>query len=141
MQQNYYCVTAKCGHVGRKNYIPIAFAVMSTSAKDASRAVRQYPRVKHHHRQAILSCKQISYNTYQKLLQINRSDPYLMCKNHQDQTKIVDIHERIIVEREHDEEDYEFVIGIRKYKARKNHELDAWHQKNIQIYQTYEWCE
>ena len=29
--KNYYEVIAKCGHVGRKNYIPVKFAVVAES--------------------------------------------------------------------------------------------------------------
>ena len=50
-QIKYYNVTAKCGHVGRENYIPISFAVKAQSAKEASKRVRNFPRVKHDHEQ------------------------------------------------------------------------------------------
>ena len=32
-QIKYYNVTAKCGHVGRENYIPISFPVKALNAK------------------------------------------------------------------------------------------------------------
>ncbi len=51
----YFIVTAKCGHVGRDNYIPIDFAVKAESASKAASYARDLPRVKHDHKDAILS--------------------------------------------------------------------------------------
>ena len=56
----YFNVTAKCGHVGRGYYIPITFAVKAESAAEAASVARDLPRVKHHHKDAILSVKEVN---------------------------------------------------------------------------------
>lgn len=35
--EKYFMVIAKCGHVGRKNYIPVKFAVVAESGKEAAK--------------------------------------------------------------------------------------------------------
>ena len=59
--KQYFMVIAKCGHVGRNNYIPVKFAVKAESKKAAAKMVRNFPRVKHDHKDAILDVKQIDY--------------------------------------------------------------------------------
>ena len=83
----YFMVTAKCGHVGKDFYIPIDFPVMADSAKEAAARARQLPRVKHHHKDAILSVTEVSYSDYTDQCNVNRYDPYLQCRNIQDQRK------------------------------------------------------
>ena len=61
----YFTVTAKCGHVGRDCYIPITFAVKANSAKEAASVTRFLPRVKHHHKYAILYEKEVDFSAYQ----------------------------------------------------------------------------
>ena len=81
----YYMVTAKCGHVGRDRYIPIDFPVRADSAREAAAAARLLPRVKHHHKDAILSVVEISCGDYYEQCRINSCDPYLLCHNVQQQ--------------------------------------------------------
>ena len=63
---NYYIVTAKCGHVGKDYYIPIDFPVRAESKTEAAKIVRSFPRVKHHHKDAILGCREASIKEYNK---------------------------------------------------------------------------
>ena len=44
--KNYYEIIAKCGHVGRKHYVPIKFAVIAEDGKVAAKKVRQFSREK-----------------------------------------------------------------------------------------------
>lgn len=95
----YYMVTAKCGHVGRDYYIPIDFPVRADSAKEAAAAARSLPRVKHHHKDAILSVVEVSYSDYEDQRLVNRYDPYLGCHCIQDQRIEYDaVYSRIIEE-------------------------------------------
>ena len=91
----YFKVVAKCGHVGRKHYVPITFAVEARNGKEAAEIVRWTPRVKHHQKQAILDCEKISYEEFLEIKKINNNDDYLKCKNNQDQFQI-DMSERIV---------------------------------------------
>ena len=65
--EKYYMVIAKCGHVGKKHYVPIKFAVIAEDGKEAAKMVRQFPRVKHNHKDAILSVNKIDYERYQEI--------------------------------------------------------------------------
>lgn len=86
----YYEVTAKCGHVGRGYYIPIGFAVRAETASDAAAVTRLLPRVKHDHRDAILSVREVDAFEYDDLKQVNRYDPYLQCKSRREQMQEYD---------------------------------------------------
>ena len=52
-------VQAKCGHVGKNMYTLKTFAVNTSSRAEAAALVRNLPRVKHHHRDAILRVAEI----------------------------------------------------------------------------------
>ena len=97
-QIKYYNVTAKCGHVGRENYIPISFAVKANSAKEASKRVRNFPRVKHDHKDAILSCKEINEDEFNNLVKINNNDSYLTCKSKREQKQTCDLINRLVLD-------------------------------------------
>ena len=73
----YYIVIAKCGHVGRRHYIPVAFGVCANSGKDAAARARFLPRVKHNFKDAILFVKEVDKGTYLKRRTINFYDLYL----------------------------------------------------------------
>ncbi|MGN1372736.1 MAG: hypothetical protein ACI4VK_01660 [Candidatus Coproplasma sp.] len=57
----YFEVQAKCGHVGRHNYVIKNFYVKAESGKEAARKIRLAPRVKHDRKDAIIRVKQIDY--------------------------------------------------------------------------------
>lgn len=98
MVNKYFKVTCKCGHVGIKHFIRISFPVIAATGKGAAEIARYIPRVKHDHKDAILDCKEISFEQYKELQQINRNDPYLFCKNKQEQEMIEDFSERLEIE-------------------------------------------
>jgi hypothetical protein len=81
----YYRVVAKCGHVGRGMYYEGSFYVCSASGRDAARLVRNMPRVKHNHKDAILYVECIDRDVYQQGLLDQQSNPYWNCTSPQDQ--------------------------------------------------------
>ena len=93
--KNYYEVIAKCGHVGRKQYVPIKFAIVAEDGKEAAKIVRQFPRVKHNHKDAILNVNKIDFERYVEIIEINNNDPYLKCHSKQEQRLINNLEERL----------------------------------------------
>lgn len=96
--KKYFMVIAKCGHVGRKNYIPVKFAVVAESGKEAAKKVRQFPRVKHDHKDAILYVRCITLEEFLEIKEINANDPYLKCHSRQEQNLIVNLAERMVAD-------------------------------------------
>ena len=94
--KKYYEVIAKCGHVGRKNYIPVKFAVVAESGKEAAKKVRQFPRVKHDHKDAILNVRCITLEEFLEIKERNNNDSYLKCHSKQEQNLIVNLSERMV---------------------------------------------
>ena len=72
----FYKVKAKCGHVGRNNYIVKDFYIRATSGKEAASKVRYLPRVKHDRKDAILSVEQITKDEFTMGVKTNRDDTY-----------------------------------------------------------------
>ena len=95
MKSKFYKVTCKCGHVGKKWFIRISFPVNAESGKEAAKIAKGIPRVKHDHKDAILSCVKIDYEEYQILEVINENDPYLKCSNKQEQELIAELSTRL----------------------------------------------
>lgn len=93
--KNYYEVITKCGHVGRKHYVPVKFAVIAENGKEAAKIVRRFPRVKHNHKDAILNVIKIDYERYLEIIEINHNDPYLKCHSKQEQKLIDNFEERL----------------------------------------------
>ena len=96
--KKYFMAIAKCGHVGRKNYIPVKFAVVAESGKEAAKKVRQFPRVKHDHKDAILDVRCITLEEFLEIKEINDNDPYLKCHSRQEQNLIVNLAERMVAD-------------------------------------------
>lgn len=95
----FYAVKAKCGHVGRNNYLPITFGIKAYSGKEAAEKVRYMPRVKHHHKDAILSVREINYEEFLAIIQMNNEDSYLKVTSKQDQNLYcLDLDDRLIKE-------------------------------------------
>ena len=84
----YFRVIAKCGHVGKGNYVPVAFAVKAESRSAASQKVMGYRRVKKQLNDAILSCVEIDKKSYKELMRVNANNPYLHCKCNRQQREI-----------------------------------------------------
>lgn len=85
MENKYYAVTTKCGHVGRGKFIEITFPVVASNGKEAAFTARYMPRVKHDLKYAIVDCVEVSYDEYLNLNEINDNNPYLQCNNIQEQ--------------------------------------------------------
>lgn len=85
MENKYYAVTTKCGHVGRGKYTEITFPIAATCGKEAAFIARYMPRVKHDLKYAIVDCVEVTYDEYMDLKEINSNNPYLQCKNIQEQ--------------------------------------------------------
>ena len=96
--EKYFMVIAKCGHVGRKNYIPVKFVVVAESGKEAAKKVRQFPRVKHDHKDAILDVRCITLEEFLEIKEINNNDPYLKCHSRQEQNLIDNLAERMVAD-------------------------------------------
>ncbi len=94
----YYIVTAKCGHVGRDYYIPIDFPIRAESRTEAAKVARYIPRVKHHHKDAILNCREVSFEEYKAVRETNKTDTYLLCHSSSEQKFLCDIEDRVIKE-------------------------------------------
>lgn len=94
--KRYFKVTAKCGHVGKGNYVPINFAVKADSASDASQIVKRFPRVKKQLWDCIISCVEITKKEYKELRKINNEDPYLNCRCARDHAMIANEADRIM---------------------------------------------
>ena len=97
--RNYYKVEAKCGHVGRGRCIYITFATTAENAKEAAAKVRDFKRVKHDHKDAIREVTKITYEEFIALRAQNDADPYLHCKNVQEQRKLENFEERVVEDR------------------------------------------
>ncbi len=129
----YYKVVTKCGHVGRKRYIPITFAINAESGKEASKVARALPRVKHNRKFAIISCEEIMYDEYLEIKRFNNNDPYLKCKNIQQQN-LIDLSDRICVDDEfcippYNKEERKYRVELKKKKEReylKSLEVDVY---------------
>lgn len=83
--KNYFEVVAKCGHVGRRFYYRGVFYIAAEDGKAAAKAVREFPRVKHDHRDAILQVTRVSEEEYLEGWVRYANDPYFRCKNIQEQ--------------------------------------------------------
>lgn len=81
----YYKVLAKCGHVGRNNYIIKCFYLKANDDEEAAKIVRQKPRVKHHHKDAIRDVIAIELEEYLTGLKIMEADMYFKVQNSSDQ--------------------------------------------------------
>ena len=105
VNQKYFEVNAKCGHVGRTNCIWIRFAVVAESRKDAAKRARMFGRVKHDHTNAIGYVKEIDFDSF---------FAYLHCKSKREQNQIEGFSARI--------EPDEFNIAKRQKKNTRNAE-------------------
>ena len=85
MNKKYFAVTAKCGHVGRNNYIIKTIAIIADNAKEAAKIARWTGRVKHNDKKAIIQVINISYEEYLELVKQMNNDAYFNCKNIQEQ--------------------------------------------------------
>lgn len=99
----YYQVEAKCGHVGRNNYILKKFYVCAINGKEAASRVRKFPRVKHHHKDAIRNVVEIEYEQYMNGLNERSLDPYFLVRNSSEQKEYAETINGQIVRENNDE--------------------------------------
>ena len=84
----FYKVKAKCGHVGRNNYIEKYFYVAAESGKEAALIVRYKPRVKHDKKDAILNVEKISEEEFKIGVEHLKADTYFHVSNSTEQRLI-----------------------------------------------------
>lgn len=83
--RKYFKVLAKCGHVGKGMYYEGAFYVKSDDAKKAAAYVRKQPRVKHDHKDAIISVVEITKKEYVIGREEKKKEAYFNCVNSSEQ--------------------------------------------------------
>ena len=81
----YYEIKAKCGHVGKNNYYVGTLYLYGENGRETAACARQYPRVKHDHKDAIISVTEISYEAYLRGKAQNRKSVYWTCTSIQQQ--------------------------------------------------------
>ena len=81
----YYEVTVKFGHVGKNKYYKGNIYIKAENGKEAASKARSCPRVKHDHKDAILSVTELDYETFKKLWKHNEEISYFSCYNVQEQ--------------------------------------------------------
>ena len=81
---NYYLVYAKCGHVGKGNYLEVAFPVYAKTAHDAAQIVLKRPKVKKHLKNAITSVEGIDYEDYNNELETFKNNDYIKAHSKRD---------------------------------------------------------
>lgn len=81
----FYKVEAKCGHVGKDYYFPGELYITAENGREAAKVARRMPRVKHNHKDAILSVSEIDADSYVRGKGSIMDNPYWFCKNIQEQ--------------------------------------------------------
>ena len=76
---HHYKVLAKCGHVGDGKYCVKAFFIKARNHKDARDKVMKMPRVKKQLEGAIISVKEVGYDSYTRGRFDMIMDPYFRC--------------------------------------------------------------
>ena len=124
--KNYYEVIAKCGHVGKKHYVPVKFAVIAEDGKEAAKMVRQFPRVKHDHKDAILNVNKINFERYLEIVEMNNNDPYLKCHSRQEQNLIDNLEDRLEIDLHNQKAKYDKQDRLQRvtYKIKKTKILE-----------------
>ena len=137
--KKYYEVIAKCGHVGRKNYIPLKFAVVAESGKEAAKKVRQFPRVKHNHKDAILNVRCITLEEFLEIKERNNNDSYLKCHSKQEQNLIVNLSERMVDDLHNVKQVFDKQARLDRvaYKIKKNKILEKFSWEDLDYAYAY----
>ena len=128
----FYLVTTKCGHVGKTAYMPITFPIKAENGREAAKIARNFPRVKRHHKDAILNCEKVDEKRYFEQLSLNNQDPYLHVTSKQEQEQY---NNEIIARVVEDNHQYEINKPSKKSK-RPN--LKFQKKKYINDYDEYE---
>lgn len=75
--KKYYIVIAKCGHVGRGNYIDVPFPVIAESASEAAQKALKFGRVKKQLKNAISSVNEVDEKEFYDCKHNSEFDSYL----------------------------------------------------------------
>ena len=111
----YFEVTVKFGHVGKNKYYKGNIYLKAENGKEAASKARACPRVKHDHKDAILSVTELDYETFQKLWEQNENISYFSCYNVQEQRNcLCEIQDKIFQETRFDQE------PVKRTKRRSN---------------------
>lgn len=111
----YYEVTVKFGHVGKNKYYKGNIYIKAENGKEAASKARSCPRVKHDHKDAILSVTELDYETFKKLWKHNEEISYFSCYNVQEQRDcLCEIQDKIFQETQFDQE------PVKRTKRRSN---------------------
>ncbi len=81
----FFEVEAKCGHVGMNKYVLKNFYIKTDSAKKAAYIIRNVPRVKHDHKDAIRNVREITYKEYVEGSKRMEADDYFRIHNSSEQ--------------------------------------------------------
>lgn len=81
----FFEVEAKCGHVGMNKYVLKNFYIKTDSAKKAAYIIRNVPRVKHDHKDAIRNVREITYEEYVEGSKRMEADDYFRIHNSSEQ--------------------------------------------------------
>jgi hypothetical protein len=90
VDMNYFEVTAKCGHVGRDSFYKGLFYVQAENGSEAALKVRYLPRVKHDHKDAILSVSKISFDEFKVGQAAHKENPFFSCSSVQEQREFAE---------------------------------------------------
>ena len=111
----YFEVTVKFGHVGKNKYYKGNIYLKAENGKEAASKARACPRVKHDHKDAILSVTELDYETFKKLWKHNEEISYFSCYNVQEQRNcLCEIQDKIFQETRFDQE------PVKRTKRRSN---------------------
>lgn len=127
--KKFFEVQAKCGHVGKDRYFRGTFYVIAQSGKEAAAQVRNFPRVKHHHKDAIIGVTEITESQYELGLAEIRNNPYYICTNVQEQRAAMEdildfIEDEIRTESKEDDR-----VVARKARIRRNNIISKLQQE------------
>ncbi len=79
--------------------MPILFPIEAENGREAALIARKLPRVKRHHKDAILDCFKTTYEEFMLQKEINSHDPYLLCTSRHQQDEIMYlIKDRLVLE-------------------------------------------
>ena len=115
MSVNFFEVQTKCGHVGgRSKYIIKSHYIVAESRKEAALKARYLPRVKHDHKDAILSVVEITAEEYAIGKYNNSLDPYFTCTSQQEQRLFLSEDSELILDEPKETFDFRQKIKNRK---------------------------
>lgn len=118
----YYEVTVKFGHVGKNKYYRGNLYLKAENGKEAASKARSCSRVKHNHKDAILSVTELDYETFLELWKCNSKISYFSCYNVQEQRDcLCEIQDQIFQETYFDSEP---VRRTKKHNLRNNYNND-----------------